>query len=133
MTEYTQDPERQIPETTSGTGAPEASGLGDGGMGGYGQAGRVEQARSAAGGKLEETARRVRELGDRAAAKSPALASRARPLANNAADGIDSAARYVRERELDEMRGDLEAQVRRHPLASVAVAFLAGYALRRIF
>lgn len=90
------------------------------------------RARQMAGGKLEDTARRMRDLGDRAAAKNRLLGP-TRPLARNAADGIDNAARYVRQRELDEMRTDLETQVREHPLASVALAFMAGYALRRIF
>jgi hypothetical protein len=91
----------------------------------------VLRARRAASGKLEETADRVRDLGDRAAAKH-ALMRRARPLAYNAADGIDEAADYVRTHHLDEMRTDLETQIRRHPLAAIGVAFLAGYALRRI-
>ena len=92
----------------------------------------VDRARAAAGGRLEETARRVRELGDRAAQRNRML-ERARPLANDAAERLDGAARYVRERDLEEVRGDLEGTVRRHPLASVALAFLAGYAVRRIF
>lgn len=134
MAEYGQDGEREIPESTGEPETTRATGMGnpgtfnDGGTDG----GPVERARTAAGGKLEDTARRVRELGERAAMKNRAL-ERARPLADNAAAGLDSAARYVRERELDQMRSDLESQVRRHPLASVAVAFLAGYALRRIF
>jgi hypothetical protein len=31
------------------------------------------------------------------------------------------------------MRSDLETQIRRHPLAAIGVAFLAGYTLRRLF
>ena len=92
----------------------------------------VERARRLASGRLEETADRVRHLGDRAAARNRAL-ERTRPLAYNAAEGIDSAADYVRTREIEEMRTDLETQVRRHPLTSVAIAFFAGYTLRRIF
>lgn len=133
MTEYTQGGEKEIPENTGETGTTRATGMGNPGQfPDEENGGRVERARAAAGEKLEDTARRVRELGDRAATKNRAL-ERARPLANSAAEGLDSAARYVRERELDEMRGDLATQVRRHPLASVALAFLAGYALRRIF
>lgn len=92
----------------------------------------VERARRAAGDRLEETAGRVRELGDRAAARNRLLAP-TRPLAYDAARGIDSAAEYLRTHELDAMRTDFEAQVRRHPLVAVGVAFLAGYTLRRIF
>lgn len=92
----------------------------------------VDRARRAASGRLSETASRVRHLGDRAAEKNPLL-GRTRPVVYGAADGIDSAADYVRTREIDEMRSDLETQVRRHPLASVAIAFVAGYTLRRLF
>lgn len=91
----------------------------------------VLRARRAAGGRLEDAARKVRELGDRAAARNPVL-GRARPLVYNAAEGIDGAADYVRTHELEAMRSDLESQVRRHPLAAIGVAFLAGYAVRRI-
>lgn len=94
--------------------------------------GAVTKARQAAGGRLEEAALRVRELGDRAASKNRLLGP-TRPLAYNAAEGIDQAADYVRTREIDEMRTDLETTVRRHPLTSVALAFMAGYTLRRLF
>jgi hypothetical protein len=90
------------------------------------------RARDVMGGKLEQTAGRVRELGDRAAARNPLLRP-TRPLAYDAARGMDNAAEYLRSREIDAMRTDLEAQVRRHPIAAVAIAFLAGYTLRRIF
>lgn len=94
--------------------------------------GPVSRARNAMGGRLEEAAGRVRELGDRVAARNPVLGP-TRPLAYDAARGIDSAAEYLRTRELDGMKVDLETQVRRHPLAAVALAFLAGYAVRRLF
>jgi hypothetical protein len=94
--------------------------------------GREAKVRRAASGKLEEAADKVRGLGDQAASRHPAL-TRARPLAYNAAQGIEGAAEYVRSRELDQMKSDLEGQVRRHPLAAIGVAFLAGYAVRRLF
>jgi hypothetical protein len=92
----------------------------------------VLRVRRAASGKLEETADRVRHMGDRVAAKNQLL-GRARPLVYNAAEGIDGAADYLRSHELTEMRSDLETQIRRHPLAAIGVAFLAGYTLRRLF
>lgn len=92
----------------------------------------VNRARRAASGRLDEAALRVRQMGVRAAAKNRLL-GHTRPLTDNAADGIQNAADYVRTREIDEMRTDLETTVRRHPLASVAVAFFAGYSLRRLF
>ena len=90
------------------------------------------RAREVMGEKLEETAGRVREIGDRAAARNRLLGP-TRPLAYDAARGIDHAADYVRNRELEAMKTDLETQVRRHPLAAVTAAFLAGYTLRRLF
>lgn len=129
-------PEQDVPEQFE-TETRRATGMGNPGTfhdagTRRGRGSAVERARRAAGGRLEETAQRVRTLGDRAAARNPVL-GRTRPLAYGAATGIDQAADYVRTRELDEMRTDLETQVRRHPLASVAVAFLAGYTVRRIF
>lgn len=129
MAEYTNDLEAEAGERETSTGR--ATGMGDPGTF-AGEDGPVARARTAASGKLEGAARRVRELGDRAAQRNAVL-SRTRPLAYNAAEGIDSAADYVRSHELDEMRTDLETQVRRHPLTSLAIAFLAGYTLRRIF
>jgi hypothetical protein len=120
---------REIPEPLE-TETRRATGMGVPGT--FPDDGRMVQARRAASEKLEVAAQRVRQLGDRAATKNPIL-GRTRPLAYNAADGIDGAADYVRTHELDEMRTDLEGQIRRHPLASVGIAFLAGYALRRIF
>jgi hypothetical protein len=94
--------------------------------------GPLSRARDAMGGRLEDAAGRVRQLGDRVAARNPVLGP-TRPLAYDAARGIDSAAVYLRTRELETMKTDLETQVRRHPLAAVALAFLAGYAVRRLF
>lgn len=94
--------------------------------------GALNRARLAASGRLDEAAARVRELGERAATRNRLLGP-TRPLADNAAEGIHHAADYVRTREVDEMRTDLETTVRRHPLTSVAVAFFAGYTLRRLF
>lgn len=116
---------------TSGTGTRRATGMGVPGTFPMDR-GAVTKARHAAGGRLEEAALRVRELGDRAASTNRLLGP-TRGLAYNAAEGIDHAAEYVRTREVDEMRTDLETTVRRHPLASVAVAFMAGYTLRRLF
>lgn len=122
--------DHEIPEQME-THTRRATGMGDPGTFSDDR-GAVEKARRAASGKLEEAASRVRQLGDQAAEKNKVL-GRTRPIAYTTADGIDSAATYVRTRELDEMRTDLETQVRRHPLASIAVAFMAGYTLRRIF
>lgn len=122
--------EHEIPEDLGETGTRRATGMGNPGTFESDKPGA--RARRATSGKLEETADRVRRLGDRASEKNRVLGY-TRPIAYQAAEGIDGAASYVRSRELGEMKADLETQVRRHPLAAIAVAFLAGYTLRRIF
>lgn len=126
----TNDRETEIPESMD-TETRRPTGMGEPGTL-PSDRGPMSRARQAAGTRLEEAAGRVRDLGDRAAARNRLLGS-TKPLAYNAAEGINSAADYVRTREIDEIRTDLETTVRRHPLASVAVAFFAGYTLRRIF
>lgn len=130
MTHHDEQHEREIPEPIE-TDTRRATGMGEPGTF-HDDRSAVDRAREAASGKLDEAAERVRQLGDRAATRNRVLGY-TRPLAQSTADGIEGAARYVRTHELDEMRSDLETQVRRHPLASVAVAFLAGYTLRRLF
>ena len=50
------------------------------------------------------------------------LQSAARPVAE-----------YVRGHDIDEMRTDLEREIRAHPIKSIAIAIGAGYVLGRIF
>ena len=40
---------------------------------------------------------------------------------------------YFREHDIDEMRGDLEREIRAHPIKSIAIALGAGYVLGRLF
>jgi hypothetical protein len=127
MTEHERDTE--IPEPVEAD-TRRATGMGEPGTL-PSERGPVARARHVAGGRLEDAAGRVRQFGEETASRSRILAP-TRPLVDNAADRIESAATYVRNRELDEMRSDLETTVRRHPLASVAIAFFAGYSLRRI-
>ena len=42
-------------------------------------------------------------------------------------------AEYVRGHDIDEMRTDLEREIRAHPIKSIAIAIGAGYVLGRIF
>ena len=40
---------------------------------------------------------------------------------------------YLREHDVEEMRSDLEREIRAHPIKSIAIALGAGYVLGRIF
>jgi hypothetical protein len=128
MDEYDMDDRPVIPEPLE-TETRRATGMGNPGT--FPGDGRAVQVRRAASERLEDAARRVRDMGDRVASKNQIL-GRTRPLVYNAAEGIDGAADYVRTHELDEMRTDLETQIRRHPLVAIGVAFLAGYTVRRL-
>ena len=46
---------------------------------------------------------------------------------------VDAGVSYVRERDLNEIRGDLEKEIRQSPLKSIAIALGAGYLLAKIF
>jgi hypothetical protein len=128
MTDH--DRETDIPEPVE-SGTRRATGMGEPGTL-PSERSALERARLVAGGRLEEAAHRVRELGESTAARKWYLEP-TRPLADHAAARIDTAADYVRTREVEGMRSDLTNTVARHPLVSITIAFAAGYALRRIF
>lgn len=94
--------------------------------------GAAVSARRAASRKLDDAAHGVRRVADQAAYKYHVL-ERARPLGENAAAGLETAAQYVRTHEPAKMRDDLETRIRRRPLTAMAIAFVAGYMVRRIF
>jgi ElaB/YqjD/DUF883 family membrane-anchored ribosome-binding protein len=65
------------------------------------------------------------ESDDYAASWRDAAVERAR-------DAFDSGADYLREHDLDEIRTELEGRVRERPLASLAIAAVAGFMIARI-
>lgn len=54
-------------------------------------------------------------------------------IADKAADFVDSGAEYLRTHDWQEVRQDLERQIRSNPLAGVGVAFGAGFLLAHAF
>lgn len=54
-------------------------------------------------------------------------------IADKAADFVESSAEYLGTRDWQEVRQDLERQIRSNPLASVGVAFGAGFLLAQAF
>jgi len=59
---------------------------------------------------------------------------KAASIAHSAADKVEATAKYVREHDVQDIMGDVETFVRRHPgqslLAAAAVGFLVGRALK---
>jgi hypothetical protein len=93
------------------------------------------EARTAVEQKREDVARRVgsvaavlRDAATRLEQEQTGLDQ----LAATAADGLDRASRYLREREPREMRRDAETLARRHPELVLGGAFLAGLAVARL-
>ena len=61
------------------------------------------------------------------------LQSAAAPVVARARNAVDSSAQYLRGHDVEEMRSDLEREIRAHPIKSIAIAIGAGYVLGRIF
>lgn len=82
-------------------------------------------------GKLEELGGRLEERG-REAQQRGGVQGRAGQAAVRAGGALDSSAEYLRSHDVDDMRDDLERQIRDRPLVSVGVALGAGFLLARI-
>ena len=61
------------------------------------------------------------------------LQTAAGPMIKRARTAVDSSAEYLRGHDVDEMRSDLEREIRAHPIKSIALAIGAGYVLGRLF
>jgi ElaB/YqjD/DUF883 family membrane-anchored ribosome-binding protein len=91
----------------------------------------ADQGRSRVAGKLEEFGDRLEERG-REAQYRGGLQGRAGQAALRASGALDDSAEYLRSHDVDDMRDDLERQIRHRPLMSVGVALGAGFLLARI-
>jgi len=59
----------------------------------------------------------------------PAIAA----VSDSLATGMQSGAEWLRDADLDKLKGGVEEQVKKHPARSLAVALGAGFLLARIF
>ncbi|HEX2190580.1 MAG TPA: ferritin-like domain-containing protein [Longimicrobiaceae bacterium] len=84
------------------------------------------QVREGVAGGLESVANRISHLVDQE------QGGRAAGVAGGVAGGFESTARFVREGNLDELRQDFEAQVRRSPVQTLLAVALAGFVVGRI-
>jgi hypothetical protein len=50
-----------------------------------------------------------------------------------ASRAVEVSSEYVRTHDVEEMRSDLEREIRAHPIKSIAIAIGAGYVLGKIF
>ena len=54
-------------------------------------------------------------------------------LQARASRAVEVSSDYVRSHDIEEMRSDLEREIRAHPIKSIALAIGAGYVLGKIF
>jgi ElaB/YqjD/DUF883 family membrane-anchored ribosome-binding protein len=90
----------------------------------------IDQTRPAAAQGLDTAASAIHDQADRLPG-----GDRVSGLAHSAADRLSSTANYVRRNDLNSMKGDVEAFVKKNPgpalLAAAAVGFLIGRTLAR--
>jgi ElaB/YqjD/DUF883 family membrane-anchored ribosome-binding protein len=66
--------------------------------------------------------------------KAPSLpGDKTTDIAYQAADTLERGAEYVRDADVQRMRGDLEDMIRKYPVQSIAVGLAAGFLLARLF
>jgi ElaB/YqjD/DUF883 family membrane-anchored ribosome-binding protein len=111
------------------------------------QAGEMLEQAKHKGGELQENVQYAAEQGiDKAASAAVGLAGtlrekaehlpggdRTTELAHQAAGGLERGAEYLREADLANVRGDVEAMIRKHPVQSIAIGLAAGFLLARVF
>jgi membrane protein len=82
-------------------------------------------------GKLDEFGNTIEERG-REMQERGGVQARAGNVAQRAGTALEDGAEYLREHEFNEMRDDLERQIRSRPIASVGIALAAGFFIARI-
>jgi len=88
-------------------------------------------ARERVAGGLESVANRISGLVEDRQEQGGA-AGRAAGVAGTLAGGMGSTARYVRDGNLEDLRGDFEEQVRRSPVQTLLMCAVAGFVVGRI-
>lgn len=83
---------------------------------------RADSAINTAGDRMHDAARTIRER---------APGGQVGDVASQAADALDRGGDYLRSKDVNSMRGDLETIVREHPIQSLAVGFGVGFMIAR--
>jgi ElaB/YqjD/DUF883 family membrane-anchored ribosome-binding protein len=94
--------------------------------------GRANELKNRAADSLEDTARRLDDVADRHMDGSGGVRAQAGSLTHGAADSLESVSRYLRSHDVDELRGDLERQVRTRPLQTLLIGVAAGWLAGKI-
>lgn len=84
---------------------------------------KADAATTTAGARMSDAAQTLRE-------KAPATGTVA-TVADKTADTLEQAGTYLQQHDVADMRSDLEAIIRRHPMEAVLVGFGIGFLLAR--
>ena len=90
--------------------------------------GKIDENRGAAADTLQKVASTLHESAERIPS-----GEKVANLAHSTAEKVEATARYVREHNVEDMIGDLEGFVRRHPGQSLFMAAAIGFLLGRAF
>ena len=82
--------------------------------------------------QLEAAAERLDELAGERLADGEGPLGRAGEVARGVAERMDSMAEYLRSNEVDDVRRDVQRQVREKPLQSILVAVAAGWLVGKV-
>lgn len=85
------------------------------------------------GSLSEDLGTETRQTGVQPALDMDRVAGARARLQARASHAVEVSTDYLRGHDLDEMRGDLEREIRAHPIKSIAIALGAGYVLGRLF
>jgi len=88
---------------------------------------KADQGMDMAASGLDQAADTIRQQGQQMGGGTVSNA------VNTAANTLDSASQYLREKDTDQLLNDLESLVRRKPVESVLVAAGVGFVLSKIF
>jgi len=118
----------------TGAGAANTPNFGEGGAGAGGATGvqdRANQVMGRAAEGLETAANRLNDFADRQRDQGGPM-GRANDFAHQAANTMESTARYLRDNDVRALQGDVERMVREKPLQSLLIGVAAGWVLGKI-
>jgi ElaB/YqjD/DUF883 family membrane-anchored ribosome-binding protein len=87
---------------------------------------RADQGMHRAAEGLDQAAGMIRERGGQQGGTMGSMAT-------TAADGLDKASTYLRDKDTDQLMGDLEAYIRQNPTQSLLIAAGVGFVLSKVF
>ena len=93
---------------------------------------KINEGMQQAADRIEDVAERIDRMADERMGDGSGARARAGEMAHSTADTLESVARYLRENDAQELRADLERQVREKPVQTLLVGVAAGWVAGKI-